>query len=220
MNTVSTELVNLQQVEKKIIESKIVIIDNVFSPTELEAIIYLAEKWQHRFKESQTGDDNTSTLDKKKRDSLVLFEFEPTYSFFKLNLLKYKTTLKEQFNYTIDLNKGYESQMTAHNDGHFYTAHTDFLSNTGTRVSDRQLTFVYYFHKEPKGFSGGELFLWDHYDDNVEPKLRAPQGKLIEPKNNRIVFFDSTLWHEVRPITCPSNEFSDSRFTINGWLHF
>jgi Rps23 Pro-64 3,4-dihydroxylase Tpa1-like proline 4-hydroxylase len=36
---------------------------------------------------------------------------------------------------------------------------------------------------------------------------------------NQIVFFPSETLHEVLPVECPSGEFADSRFTVNGWLH-
>jgi SM-20-related protein len=206
--------------QKQIIESKILIFDNVFEQNDLDSFLCLAQNWQNRFVDSQTGDDNKRDLDKKKRDSLVLFYFEPIYSFLRVQLYKYAPLLESEFGYKMELYKGYECQMTAHNDGHFYTAHTDFKADTGTRVSRRALTFVYYFHRQPKAFEGGDLFVWDHYASNTDPLLRAPQGRAIQPLNNRIVFFDSRYWHEVLPIICPSGEFMDSRFTFNGWLHF
>jgi 6-pyruvoyl-tetrahydropterin synthase len=42
--------------------------------------------------------------------------------------------------------------------------------------------------------------------------------KTIEPRNNSIVFFDSRCKHEVMPVCCPSRQFEDGRFTLNGWL--
>ncbi len=202
-----------------IIEANPLIFDNVLAEHEVNSILYLVEKWQSRFLTTETGDDNSRSLDKQKRDSLVLFDFEPIYSFFRLQLLKYAEPVKQRFNYEMDWNKGYECQLTAHNDGHFYTAHTDYAANTGTRVSLRNLTFVYYFYQEPKSFEGGELFLWNHYAKDCSPLERANEGVYIEPLRNRVIFFESKYWHEVLKINCPSQEFMNSRFTLNGWLH-
>jgi Rps23 Pro-64 3,4-dihydroxylase Tpa1-like proline 4-hydroxylase len=107
-----------------------------------------------------------------------------------------------------------ESQLTAHNDGHYYKAHNDSGSPD---TASRELTYVYYFNREPKQFSGGELRI---YDSRIENNffIKAESYKTIEPINNSIVFFLSRYIHEVLPIRCPSQQFADSRFTINGWV--
>lgn len=210
---------NTAQEQRQIIESKILVFDNVLPPAELDAFICLVERWQSRFISTETGDDKTRNRDVSKRDSLVLFDFEPLFSYFRTQLYRYALPVEEELAYRMELQKGFECQLTAHNDGHFYSAHTDFTANTGTRVSLRDLTFVYYFNRQPKGFSGGELYLWDHYNDETDPLIPSPQGKIIEPVCNRLIFFKSKYWHEVRPISCPSGDFMDSRFTLNGWFH-
>jgi len=108
-----------------------------------------------------------------------------------------------------------EAQLTAHNDGGYYKVHTD----SGCPVTKfRLLTYIYYFYREPKAFSGGCLKLYD--TTVVDNQLAAADSfKLIEPRNNSIVFFFSRRFHEVLPISCPSRAFADSRFTINGWIH-
>jgi Rps23 Pro-64 3,4-dihydroxylase Tpa1-like proline 4-hydroxylase len=206
-------------VQPQILESKVLIFDDALPEYLVNSFLNLVEHWQFRFTETETGDDHTRNRDTKKRDSLVLFEFEPIYTFFRVHLYKYANVIQNELGYTMDMRKGYECQLTAHNDGHFYSAHTDYTPNTNTRVSSRELTFVYYFYREPKAFSGGELFVWDHLNLNTEPLTRAGSGKIIEPKRNRLIFFDSRLWHEVQQVNCNSYDFMDSRFTLNGWMH-
>ena len=107
-----------------------------------------------------------------------------------------------------------EVQLTAHNDGNYYKVHNDNGSpDTATRV----FTYVYYFYREPKPFSGGELLI---YDSKIENNfyVQADSCQTVEPHNNSIVFFLSRYLHEVLPVRCPSKAFADSRFTINGWL--
>jgi SM-20-related protein len=204
---------------RPIIESKVLILDDIFDRHDEDSLLYLTERWQERFQSTETGDDRSKIRDTNKRDSLVLFHFEPIQSFFRVHLFKYAPLLQEYFNYEMTLKKGFECQLTAHNDGHFYMAHTDYSPNTGTRVSLRELTFVYYYHRQPKAFEGGELFIWDNLDDTVCPPKVANQGKTIEPKNNRLIVFPSRYLHQVNKVTCASKEFMDSRFTLNGWLH-
>src|SRR5690606_2563015 len=50
-----------------------------------------------------------------------------------------------------------ELQLTSHHDGEYYHWHVD----NGTRETQaRQLTFVYYFRRVPRPFSGGELVIY------------------------------------------------------------
>jgi Rps23 Pro-64 3,4-dihydroxylase Tpa1-like proline 4-hydroxylase len=107
-----------------------------------------------------------------------------------------------------------EAQLTAHNDGQFYKVHND---NGSQDTATRELTYVYYFYQDPKPFTGGELVI---YDSKVQNNyyVQAESYKMVEPRNNSIVFFLSRYMHEVLPIRCPSQEFVNSRFTINGWI--
>lgn len=107
-----------------------------------------------------------------------------------------------------------ETQLTSHNDGNFYKLHND---NGSPDTATRELTYVYYFYKEPKPFSGGELRV---YDSKIENNfyVQADSFQTVDPRNNSIVFFLSRYMHEVLPVHCPSQQFADSRFTINGWI--
>jgi len=107
-----------------------------------------------------------------------------------------------------------EIQLTAHNDGNYYKIHND---NGSEDASDRMISYVYYFNREPKNFSGGALRI---YDLNLENGyyVQAESYQEIEPINNSIIFFPSHFLHEVRPVTCRSHNFADSRFTLNGWI--
>ncbi|MGJ3251216.1 MAG: 2OG-Fe(II) oxygenase [Elainellaceae cyanobacterium] len=107
-----------------------------------------------------------------------------------------------------------ESQLTAHNHGHYYKVHND---NGSADTATRELTYVYYFYREPKPFSGGELRVYDSQIKN-NYYVKAASFQDIEPRNNSIVFFLSRYMHEVLPIACPTRDFADSRFTINGWI--
>lgn len=108
-----------------------------------------------------------------------------------------------------------ESQLTAHNDGNYYKVHND---NGSSNTATRELTYVYYFYREPQPFSGGELVIYDSKVENTY-YVNANSFKTIEPRNNSVVFFLSRYMHEVLPVSCPSRSFQDSRFTINGWIH-
>jgi Rps23 Pro-64 3,4-dihydroxylase Tpa1-like proline 4-hydroxylase len=96
-----------------------------------------------------------------------------------------------------------EVHLTAHNDGDYFKKHSDSGSK---ETNNRIITFVYYFNCVPKRFKHGELIL-------LEKKKTV-----IDPRNNKIIFFNSSAEHEVKPIICPSRKFAHSRFTLNGWI--
>lgn len=109
---------------------------------------------------------------------------------------------------------GVEAQVTASNDGDFFHFHSD---NGSERVASRNLTFVYFFHREPRQFEGGELRI---HDARLEEGTYVSEGsyQAIVPQQNQIVFFPCEMMHEITPVTCASQAFADSRFTLNGWL--
>lgn len=109
---------------------------------------------------------------------------------------------------------GVEMQITASNDKDFFHFHSD---NASDRVSSRYLTFVYFFHREPCNFEGGELRI---HDARLQQGAYVSEGthQAIIPRQNQIVFFPCEVLHEITPVKCPSGFFADSRFTLNGWL--
>lgn len=117
-----------------------------------------------------------------------------------------------------------ELQLAAHGDGAHYRPHLDIPLGKNRQPlgaapgEDRVLSAVYYFHRAPKGFSGGELRLhrfaadWDRED--AEPSSFVD----IDPIDNSLVVFPSWAMHEVRQVRCPSSRFEDYRFAINCWF--
>jgi Rps23 Pro-64 3,4-dihydroxylase Tpa1-like proline 4-hydroxylase len=99
----------------------------------------------------------------------------------------------------------FEIQLTSHNDGEYFKWHTD---NGSRETANRVLTFVYYLHRVPKRFSGGQLVIF----------LPDAGDVVLEPQNDSMVFFNSSAKHEVKPVACPSRLFEDGRFTLNGWI--
>ena len=108
--------------------------------------------------------------------------------------------------------------LNVHNDGDFYRPHQDTSAEYDSR---RLLTFVYYLHRTPRPFGGGELRVFDaalplHMEPTGDWEERTWRD--WEPEHDSIVFFLPTAWHEVRPVVCPGGQHADSRFAVNGWL--
>lgn len=111
----------------------------------------------------------------------------------------------------------FEIQLTASNDGDYFKPHADRTPEQAG-AADRQITYVYYLHREPRPFAGGGLLLYGGRPDPLV-YVNARSVTTIEPRNNCLVLFASQRWHELDMVRCPSGNFADSRFTVNGWLH-
>ena len=107
-----------------------------------------------------------------------------------------------------------ELQVTAHNHLDYFKAHVD---NATGDLRQRRVSWVYYLHRRPRPFTGGELVLFDSILDGDERRM-GEGFRVIEPADNSIVFFQSHFHHQVRTVRCESRAFEDSRFTVNGWL--
>jgi len=106
-----------------------------------------------------------------------------------------------------------ELELAAHNDGAFFAIHGDSYRSDQPARGDRLLSGVYYFHREPVAFSGGQLRM---HRPGAKP---GDPGHDIEPRQGRLVLFPSWWPHEVLKVHCPSGDFADSRFGVNCWIH-
>lgn len=114
-----------------------------------------------------------------------------------------------------------ELELAAHGEGAHFVAHSDTVTGESRRVAreagraqqDRIVSAVYYFYREPKGFSGGELRIHP-----LGSKGKGGGHVDIQPLQNSVVAFPSWAYHEVRPVRCESNAFEDHRFAVNCWL--
>lgn len=102
-----------------------------------------------------------------------------------------------------------ELECVAHRDGGKFAEHIDTLTDSSRGKSDRIVSAVYYFHREPRGFTGGQLAL-----HGIGSKERVE----IEPVHDRLAIFPSFAPHEVRPVSVPGDAFADARFSINCWI--
>ena len=101
-------------------------------------------------------------------------------------------------------------KVAGHLHGHFFAAHRD-----AGRFEDQILSYVYFFHRVPKPFAGGDLLLHDAGRAGGGP---AGAFSRIEPLCGSIVFFPSDCLHEVTPVAC-GTDFGDGRFAVHGWFH-
>ena len=107
-----------------------------------------------------------------------------------------------------------ERQLAVHDDDGFFAPHVD----TGDPVvAKRRISCVYYFHRTPRRYVGGELRLYDTW---VTPTGSTPAGTYTDlaPIDNSVVFFPSDAFHAVCPVHSETDAFGDGRFAVTIWF--
>lgn len=104
-------------------------------------------------------------------------------------------------------------QVTRHDDGDFLWMHRDI----GPAHPLRLVSYVYYFHRRPRGFDGGELLL---FDETPAGRRDGPTAySRIVPADNRLVLFPSNRLHAVTRVVATGAGPNSVRWTVNGWLN-
>ncbi|MBD2179218.1 2OG-Fe(II) oxygenase [Pseudanabaena sp. FACHB-1998] len=219
---VARKILNHQEIRQSINNPKnFVEIENFLTESEQEELWQFTKNHHDDFVLSDVYNQKLPVSDRQyHRHSLIL---DPPFTLSPLIVEKVRQVLPKILAalQTPEFSIGpIEAQLTAHNDGEYFKLHND---NGIEAVASRILTFVYYFHQQPKAFTGGELRI---YDGKFEGEKGGKGGKFVPtghhvviPRNNCIVFFPSQLMHEVTQVQCPSQKFLDGRFTVNGWIH-
>ena len=94
---------------------------------------------------------------------------------------------------------------TVFQDGDFFLKHQDFAPY---EIFQKKYTWVYYFHKEPRSFQGGDIIFYD--GDEVVGQVTPISGMLI--------VFSASTSHEVSTVQVPTQAFADSRFALTGFV--
>jgi hypothetical protein len=106
-----------------------------------------------------------------------------------------------------------EVRIRTYRAGHFFEVHRD---DSLPESADRRISFVYFFHRVPRRFNGGDLMLIDTNPDGNRSSITA--FTRIVPVDNSLVLFPSRFFHAGVPVVCSSPDPGDSRFVINGHI--
>ncbi len=196
--------------------ARCVVLDEFLAPQELEELLHYTLRHEQDFRNSEViaPSGEIGVADYSHRRSRVLMELGRHEGVILSRIRHVLPSVLEQLEIDEFAITRTEVQVTASNDGDFFRAHCDDAQQL---IASRTLTFVYFFHREPRQFSGGELRLHDSPQDN--PHTGTGSYETIVPQQNQIVFFPCSTLHEISQVRCASGAFTDSRFTVNGWLH-
>lgn len=196
-------------------------IDDFLSAADHSALLAWALANRARFKPATVTDGTTHRTDDRTRIALKLADLGPLESRLREKLLSALPQIVDAIGGRLPDTPSLELELTAYGDGAFYGLHRDIPIGPARQTlgaepgQDRLLSAVYYFHREPKAFSGGalRLYRWGADLDEAGPS----DWRDIEPRQNSLAGFPSWAVHEVRVVACPSCQFEDSRFAINCW---
>jgi Rps23 Pro-64 3,4-dihydroxylase Tpa1-like proline 4-hydroxylase len=199
----------------EILPAQSVVLDEFLAPQELQELIGFTLAHEADFRASEVISPAGGVIDYQHRRSHVLDELGPYQELILERIKAALPSVLRKLNMEECPITRTEAQVTASNDGDSFEMHSD---NGHEEVASRYLTFVYFFHREPKQFTGGELRI---HDSRLRGKQYVSEGsyQTIVPEENQIVFFPCAMVHEITPVECPSRAFADSRFTLNGWIH-
>jgi SM-20-related protein len=199
-----------------IVGAQCVVLDEFLAPQELDELVHYALEHEAEFQSSAVVSPNgdPGVIDYNHRRSRVLMDLGKHEQVILERIRCVLPKVLDQIGIEEFPVTDVEAQITASNDGDFFGAHSDDSEET---IASRRVTFVYFFHREPRQFEGGELRL--HDSPGSERHLTTGSYQTIMPQQNQIVFFPCSRLHEITQVECPSRAFADSRFTLNGWLH-
>jgi len=200
----------------EILPAQCVILEEFLPPLELESLIQDTLRRESEFHVSEVISPgvNGGMADFEHRRSRVLLDIGTHGAALAASVKACLPRILPRLGHETFAVSHLEAQITASNDGDFFRWHND---NSHEEVALREITFVYFFHREPKKFRGGELRIYDsRWQDGYVP---TENYRNIVPRQNQLVAFPSCLAHEITLVDCPSRAFADSRFTVNGWFH-
>lgn len=190
----------------------VIVVDDFVGRAVAEQLVQYAIAHESGFRQSKVTLGHVSIVDESRRVSRVNSDIYPVMPLIEPAIRKAVDEAIPKLG-LINVDSYFlEPELSWCGDGGFFRMHADSLSRDRLAIQ-RVMTMVYYFHKEPKAFTGGQLLLYAlGADANSSPQHE------IEPQFDRAVFFPAWFPHEVLPVHSSSPAFSDGRFAITCWV--
>ncbi|MDZ7678182.1 MAG: 2OG-Fe(II) oxygenase [Acidimicrobiales bacterium] len=107
--------------------------------------------------------------------------------------------------------------VTASSSGCYYRPHLD--ERDAGAEGARKISAVWFLHRHPPAFRGGELRVYSPEIDGATPAAWTEDDiTVVEALDNRLVLFHSATLHEVSEVTMePGQGFEGCRFSLVAW---
>jgi hypothetical protein len=176
------------------------IIDNTYTIVEQEKIYRELDFLYTKLPRAKEEDSAIQNGKMKKNTGIFLEEIYLNRNFSDILLLNRKLFSKTVCDALVECHYAYSVSHLLNNDSTLLSYYTD--GDSYFAHQDRAaITYVTWFFKEPKAFTGGEFIFTDYNLD-------------IEVKNNRTVVFLGSFKHEVKEVKINSNIPMAGRFTL------
>ncbi|MCH6257729.1 2OG-Fe(II) oxygenase [Puniceicoccaceae bacterium K14] len=109
-----------------------------------------------------------------------------------------------------------EVKITNYLNGGFFITHADNSISKGK--TGRAISYLLYYHSQPKAFQGGDLFLFD--SDLSNERYTNANFTRIRCQNNTLVAFNSPYFHAVQPVRLESERFDQGRMALGGHINY
>lgn len=190
----------------------VIVIDNILGGASAERILQYAITRESGFRPSKVALGQQGIIDESRRISKVNSDMDAAMPLIEPAIRKAVDEAIPQLGLVNVESYFLEPELTWCGDGGFFKMHTDTLYRDRL-ANQRVMTVVYYFYKEPKAFTGGQLCLY-----GLGADANSRSRREIEPQLDRAVLFPAWFPHEVLPVQCSSAAFADGRFAITCWV--
>lgn len=190
----------------------VIIVDDFVGKAAAEQLLQYAIDQESAFRPSKVARGNLGIIDESRRVSKVNSYLDPVMPLIEPAIRKAVDEAIPRLGLVNVDSYLLEPELGWCGDGGFFRLHADTLQRDRFK-NQRVMTVVYYFYKEPKTFTGGQLRLYGLGADENSGTYQE-----IEPQCDRAVFFPAWFPHEVLPVHCSSAAFEDGRFAISCWV--
>jgi len=190
----------------------VIIVDDFAGRVVAEQLFQYAVAHESGFSQSKVALGHMGIIDESRRVSRVNSDVDPVMPLIEPAIRKAVDDAIPKLGLVNVDSYFLEPELGWCGDGGFFKVHSDSLYRDRF-ANQRVMTMVYYFYRQPKAFTGGQLCLYSlgsAPDDGTRHE--------IEPQFDRAVFFPSWYPHEVLPVHCSSPAFADGRFAISCWV--
>ena len=188
-----------------------VYIENLLPRTEHERVLAIALALAPRFQQARLGSGEYRHVDESRRRGLAIDQVgcEELRSLLVPRLRPLLVGIQERLR--LSPNAPYRFShidLAAYPHGNFGGAHRDASPRPYPRLS---LNAVYFFHRQPLTFTGGDLLL---YDTDVETGISSRLAfSRIAPTSNSLVLLPASYWHAVTQVASRSSALRDARLS-------
>ncbi len=192
------------------------IIDNFLSREEREYFWQRAVNSESDYEKAGIGLEDDVIVDCYQRDTEVLRLGVEEKQQMRQKIKSYIDVLFRKFRISEREVDKIEVKLTSHTQDGFFKIHHDGFSPIDGSI--RYLSWVYYFHANPKPYEGGDLVLFDSDAIKDDHRFSPINYTRYIPQDNQIIFFPSWFYHGVTPVALLSPGFSSGRFAVAGHI--